>query len=80
MVEVAVYTHIEYIIDFFFQHFDGAMRRCERWLGKNYPNEFHIVDELHGTPTHKRPVAARPAPPMRLPVVVHRDKPAATKP
>ncbi len=35
------------------QHFDDEIRTCERWLSKKYPNEFHIVDELHGSPTRK---------------------------
>lgn len=34
-----------------YQHFDGELRSCERWLSKTYPSEFHLVDELAGVPT-----------------------------
>ncbi|MCA9623938.1 MAG: hypothetical protein KC731_33175, partial [Myxococcales bacterium] len=34
-----------------FQHFDDRLQSCERWLAKNYPLEYHLVDELKDTPT-----------------------------
>lgn len=34
-----------------YQHFDGELRSCERWLSSAYPAEFHLVDELAGVPT-----------------------------
>ena len=34
-----------------FQYFDEFSRACEVWLAKNYKAEYHVVDELRGTPT-----------------------------
>ncbi len=34
-----------------FQHFDERSRSCEVWLSKNYPHDYHLVDELRGAPT-----------------------------
>ena len=34
-----------------YQYFDEFSRRCEVWLAKNYKSEYHVVDELRGTPT-----------------------------
>jgi len=58
----AAYTHcLEYGI--LYQYFDGELRRCEQWLGANYPKEFHIVDELVDQPTRRSsPLHQRPRP------------------
>jgi tetratricopeptide (TPR) repeat protein len=46
-----------------YQYFDGELRQCEQWLGKNFPNEFHVVDELSDAPTRKSsPLSQRPPP------------------
>ena len=34
-----------------YQYFDERSRDCERWLGKNYKDQYHVVDELRGAPT-----------------------------
>jgi hypothetical protein len=34
-----------------YQYFDGELRSCEQWLSKNYPREYHMVDEFRGAPT-----------------------------
>lgn len=34
-----------------YQYFDDFSRDCEKWLGKNYKTEYHVVDELRGAPT-----------------------------
>ncbi len=34
-----------------YQHFDDAVRGCEKWLGANYPSEFHLIEELVSMPT-----------------------------
>jgi hypothetical protein len=34
-----------------FQYFDEHSRACEAWLSKNYGAEYHILDELRGTPS-----------------------------
>lgn len=58
----AAYTHcLEYGI--LYQYFDGELRRCEQWLGANYPGEFHVVDELVDQPTRlSSPLHQRPPP------------------
>ena len=33
-----------------YQYFDGELRTCEQWLSKNYPREYHMIDEFHGAP------------------------------
>ena len=34
-----------------FQYFDDDSRSCEAWLSKNYPGEYHIIDEFRPAPT-----------------------------
>ncbi len=34
-----------------YQYFDEHSRDCERWLGRNYKTEYHVIDELRGAPT-----------------------------
>lgn len=34
-----------------YQYFDEDSRTCEEWLSKNYPSEFHLIDEFRGAPT-----------------------------
>ena len=34
-----------------YQYFDGELRSCEQWLARNYPNEYHMVDEFRGSPS-----------------------------
>lgn len=34
-----------------YQYFDSYSRDCEVWLAKNYKAEYHVVDELRGSPT-----------------------------
>ncbi len=33
-----------------FQFFDEDSRSCEEWLSKNYPNDYHLIDEFRGAP------------------------------
>ncbi len=33
-----------------YQYFDSDSRSCEEWLSKNYPQEFHLIDEFRGAP------------------------------
>jgi tetratricopeptide (TPR) repeat protein len=47
-----------------YQHFDESSRACEVWLAKNYPTEFHAIDELRGTPS--RIAAEVPREPLAL--------------
>jgi len=32
------------------QYFDEYSRTCEEWLSKNYPAEYHLIDEFRGSP------------------------------
>jgi hypothetical protein len=34
-----------------FQYFDEDSRSCEQWLSKNYPGEYHLIDEFRPAPT-----------------------------
>jgi hypothetical protein len=34
-----------------YQYFDDHSRTCETWLAKNYATEYHLLDELRGTPS-----------------------------
>jgi tetratricopeptide (TPR) repeat protein len=34
-----------------YQYFDEDSRTCEEWLSKNYPAEFHLIDEFRGAPS-----------------------------
>lgn len=34
-----------------YQYFDLDSRSCEEWLSKNYPAQFHLIDEFRGAPT-----------------------------
>jgi tetratricopeptide (TPR) repeat protein len=45
----ALQTCLAYSVKF--QYFDDYSRNCEVWLGKNYKAEYHVVDELRGSPT-----------------------------
>jgi len=33
------------------QHFDENARGCEVWLSRHYGNEYHLIDELRGSPS-----------------------------
>jgi tetratricopeptide (TPR) repeat protein len=33
------------------QYFDEFSRTCERWLSKNYPADYHLIDEFRGAPS-----------------------------
>lgn len=45
----AYLTCLKYSVKY--QYFDQDSRSCEEWLSKNYPNEFHLIDEFRGSPT-----------------------------
>jgi len=45
----AYLTCLQYSVKY--QYFDQDSRSCEEWLSKNYPNEFHLIDEFRGSPT-----------------------------
>lgn len=47
-----------------YQHFDESSRSCEVWLAKNYGAEYHVIDELRGTPS--RIAADVPSEPLAL--------------
>ncbi len=34
-----------------YEYFDKHSRSCEEWLSKQYPGEFHLIDEFRGSPT-----------------------------
>jgi len=34
-----------------YQYFDEDSRVCEEWLSKNFPADFHLIDEFRGAPT-----------------------------
>ena len=33
------------------QYFDVGSRRCEEWLSKKFPAEYHLIDEFRSEPT-----------------------------
>ena len=33
-----------------YQYFDEFSRSCEQWLSKNYPAEYHLIDEFRSSP------------------------------
>jgi hypothetical protein len=33
-----------------YQYFDEYSRACEVWLSDKYKNEYHVIDELKGSP------------------------------
>jgi tetratricopeptide (TPR) repeat protein len=45
----AFLTCLDYSVKY--QYFDEDSRSCEEWLGKEYPAEFHPIDEFKGGPT-----------------------------
>jgi hypothetical protein len=49
MAKAAYITCLDYSVKY--QYFDEDSRSCEVWLSKNYPNEFHVIDEFRGSPT-----------------------------
>ncbi|WP_172824769.1 tetratricopeptide repeat protein [Pajaroellobacter abortibovis] len=49
----ALVTCLNYSLKF--QYFDQMSRSCEEWLAKNYKAEYHVIDELRGSPTLANP-------------------------
>ncbi|MEM1029427.1 MAG: hypothetical protein AAGN82_03710 [Myxococcota bacterium] len=45
----AFQTCLKYSVEY--QYFDQDSRSCEEWLSKNYPAEYHLIDEFRGAPT-----------------------------
>ena len=48
MAKRAYVTCLGYSVKF--QYFDEDSRSCEEWLSKNYPSEFHLIDEFRASP------------------------------
>ena len=46
--KAAYVTCLKYSVDY--QFFDDYSRACEVWLSKNYPAEYHLIDEFRGSP------------------------------
>jgi len=46
--KAAYVTCLKYSVDY--QYFDEYSRTCEKWLSKNYPAEYHLIDEFRGSP------------------------------
>ena len=44
----ALKTCLDYSVKF--QYFDDYSRACEVWLSDKYKSEYHVIDELRGTP------------------------------
>ncbi len=42
-------TCLDYSVKY--QYFDEYSRTCEKWLSKNYPAEYHLIDEFRGAPS-----------------------------
>ncbi len=49
MAKGAYITCLGYSVKY--QYFDEDSRSCEEWLSKNYPTQFHLIDEFSGAPT-----------------------------
>ena len=49
-----------------FQYFDEYSRACEKWLSQNYKSEYHVVDELRGSPTLSNNGLEDESPPLVL--------------
>jgi tetratricopeptide (TPR) repeat protein len=63
-----------------YQHFDENARVCEKWLSKNYGNEYHLVDEFRGSPSRVAAgVGDKPLPVDMAGGFVKTDAPAADK-
>jgi hypothetical protein len=45
----AYITCLDYSVKY--QYFDEDSRSCEVWLSKNYPADFHVIDEFRGAPS-----------------------------
>ena len=45
----AYVTCLDYSVKY--QYFDEDSRVCEEWLSKNFPADFHLIDEFRGAPT-----------------------------
>jgi tetratricopeptide (TPR) repeat protein len=57
-----------------YQYFDEYSRTCEVWLSKNYPAEFHLIDEFRGAPSRVNSgLSERPAP-LNLDGTAYREK------
>ena len=50
MAKGAFKTCLDYSVQY--QFFDEFSRACEEWLAQNYKNEFHLIDEFRGGPSH----------------------------
>lgn len=62
-----------------FQYFDQYSRACEVWLGKNYKQEYHVVDELRGAPTLPNSGLDEKIPPVLVGGSFWRSTPPATE-
>ena len=60
----ALVTCLNYSVKF--QYFDDYSRNCEVWLAKNYKAEYHVVDELRGSPTLANNALDEKSPPLLL--------------
>jgi tetratricopeptide (TPR) repeat protein len=49
MAKRAYITCLDYSVRY--QYFDQDSRSCEEWLSKNYPAEFHLIDEFRASPS-----------------------------
>jgi len=64
MAKGAFKTCLDYSVQY--QFFDEFSRACEEWLAQNYKNEFHLIDEFRGSPTHINDPLKEESYPLRL--------------
>jgi len=92
--KAAYVTCLKYSVDY--QFFDEYSRACEVWLSKNYPAEYHLIDEFKASPNRlgsglqerpqivdkdNNPVVEAPPPAATVEKSSAKDeKPADTKP
>jgi hypothetical protein len=64
MAKGAFKTCLDYSVQY--QFFDEFSRACEEWLAQNYKNEFHLIDEFRGAPTHINSTLKERAYPLQI--------------
>jgi hypothetical protein len=57
-----------------YQYFDEYSRTCEVWLSKNYPAEFHLIDEFRGSPSRVNSGLSERGAPLNLDGTPYRER------